>query len=98
MENWNLKKKEKKHKSTKNCTDWQCFIGIENCCNSGCEARRGEVSQVDYKVLFSVEKKNVSTSYLPIRVIKDKSDENENLQSKIVVWSLEYFGFDHDIM
>ena len=38
MENWNLKKKEKKHKSTKNCTDWQCFIGIENCCNSGCRA------------------------------------------------------------
>ena len=41
MENWswNLKKKEKKHKSTKNCTDWQCFIGIENCCNSGCKGK-----------------------------------------------------------
>ena len=63
---------------------------------------RGEVSQVDYKVFFSGEKKTrfstQPTSHLPIRVIKDKSDENENLQSQIVVWSLEYFGFDQDII
>ena len=77
-----LKEKEKKHKSPK--TALTEFYWNRKLLQF---RMRAEVRQVDYKVFFTTEKKNASTTthHLPIRVIKDKSDENENLQSKIVV-------------